>query len=692
MQDTAAEAAVSTLARTRPASAGGRTLPVLVVSLALSLLAMAVWFGGLAGLLYLALYLAAVVPGLPVGWRLFGRSNPAGWVAGGLIGYGLTTLAFWVPLRLGFPNPVAFCAAWLLLLAGLWHGFRRRGDPLVILPRWTRRDWLAWLLVLHLVPVFLTLPFGNVGARDGSGARFYRAYFTADFAWHLTVLNEIRHFEQPPRNPFLAREPIHYYWTYFVVPAVLSGPAEFAVVPAQTVLKVNATLTALLLLSMIHFVAWGVTRRGWSAAAATALVFLAPSLEGTYTLFDLARRGRPLDAVRDMNIDAITAWTFQGLRVDNLVRTMWYTPQHALSLALGLVAVLAVLTGRPTRFAFRALCGVALGLSVTVNPFLGAAFCLIYGTAIVADVLTRRLPARALLEEGAAVVPVTMALAWCLFNHMNDPAGSTITIGLVADTGHWAICIALSFGGILGVVLLGLWPWRGADWRAVVPGGTALVAGFLLMHVVSLEDRSWVSFRAGNLLLATMPMLAARAIGCLRSHAGARTAAFVFSVCLVAGIPTTLIDTYNAQDIHNLSEGPGFPWTIVHTPAQQGGFRWIQEFTAPTAIVQADPTVRDRRNWCLIPGFAARRMAGGLPFSLLPNPDFQRVSQEVHALLTTLTAEETHRQARAMGIGYLWLDQDDGEPGAAAIERFAERPDLFHIPYHRAEVAIVHVQ
>ena len=560
------------------------------------------------------------------------------------------------------------------------------------LPGWTKTDWLAWLLVLHLVPVFLALPFGHVGARDGSGSRYYRAYFTADFFWHLTVLNEVRQFEQPPRNPFLAREPINYYWTYFVVPAVLSGPAGSAVVPAPTVLKVNATLTALLLLGMIFLTARGVARCAWSAAAGTALVFLAPSWEGAYTLFDLARRGRPLDAVRDMNIDAITAWAFQGLRVDNLVRTMWYTPQHAMSLALGLVAVLAVLAGTSSRLAFFGLCGVALGLSVTVNPFLGAAFCLVYGVAILADVLTGRLPARGLLQQAAAVAPVVMAAGWCVFNRMNDPAGSIITVGLVPDTIRWAVSIALSFGGVLGVVLLGLWPTRGRDWRAVLPGGAALVIGFLLMHFVSLEDRSWVSFRSGNLLLATMPMLAARSFDLLRTRAGAWAAALVFAVCAASGLPTTLIDTYNAQDIGNLREGPGFPWTIVHTPAQQAGFLWIERFTAPTAIVQVDPTVRDRRNWCLIPAFAGRRMAAGLPISLLPNPDYQRLSQEVHTLLTSLPVEDAHGRARALGIDYLWIDQDDGAPGAAALERLAGRPDLFQVLYRRAAAAIVRVR
>ena len=38
-----------------------------------------------------------------------------------------------------------------------------------------------------------------------------------------------------------------------------------------------------------------------------------------------------------MNIDAMTAWVFGGLRVDNMPRSLWYTPQHTTAVALGLV-------------------------------------------------------------------------------------------------------------------------------------------------------------------------------------------------------------------------------------------------------------------------------------------------------------------------------------------------------------------
>ncbi len=67
----------------------------------------AVIIAGPWSLAYLALYMLATVPGWPLGRALFGRAHPAGWVSGALIGYGLTCLAFWVVLALGFASSLA---------------------------------------------------------------------------------------------------------------------------------------------------------------------------------------------------------------------------------------------------------------------------------------------------------------------------------------------------------------------------------------------------------------------------------------------------------------------------------------------------------------------------------------------------------------------------------------------------------
>ena len=56
-------------------------------------------------------------------------------------------------------------------------------------------------------------------------------------------------------------------------------------------------------------------------------------------VWNLIERGRSLTFLKYFNIDAITAWRFSGLRVDSLVRSMWYNPHHSMSAALGLIAM-----------------------------------------------------------------------------------------------------------------------------------------------------------------------------------------------------------------------------------------------------------------------------------------------------------------------------------------------------------------
>ncbi len=252
-------------------------------------------------------------------------------------------------------------------------------------------------------------------------------------------------------------------------------------------LKVNALLIGLLLASMMFLLAWRVSGRPWVAAAATAVAILAPSLEGLYTLVQYTRAGTPLDALRDVNIDAVTAWEFSGLRIDNVPRLLWYTPHHAASIALGLVALLASIGRVPATATGTLLTGVALAGSVAINPFLGAMFCLIYGVTAATDVLLRRLPWSALIRQALAVVPVVAALAFCLMNGMNDPTGSPVTFGLSPDGRHApVVTFLLSFGGILPLVILGMWPWRGFDGRLAIPAIAAFVLGIGLMYGLTL--------------------------------------------------------------------------------------------------------------------------------------------------------------------------------------------------------------
>jgi hypothetical protein len=181
---------------------------------------------------YFLFWAATAAPGLPLGLRLFGR-QPLGWIAGLAIGYTTSCLAFWAVLAAGAASRPALAGAWAAGCVALWAAARfwpwpaagvwRRGFSPAVGDIWSRRDLTIFAVVVLVAPLLMAGPYRNLGIADASGTRYYRAYFTADFVWHVALTSELGRFEMPPRNPYMAAEPLHYYWTYFLVPAVVTS-------------------------------------------------------------------------------------------------------------------------------------------------------------------------------------------------------------------------------------------------------------------------------------------------------------------------------------------------------------------------------------------------------------------------------------------------------------------------------------
>jgi len=664
-----------------------------VVGATLVILAFSI--GGAAGLSYLAIYALATLPGWPVGFALFGWRHALGWFAGALMGYALTALAIWGAIRLGYHSAAELAVVWGLLVAATWLIFARAAQvPAVPLPPWTRRDTLALCLVLLLVPLICGQPFRKVGIADPDGTRAYRAYFTMDFFWHTALVAEVSKFTNPPRNPFWASEPLHYYWTYFLVPAAVIGntPARVGL-EIQPVLLINAMSTAVLLTGMIFLLAWVVVPRPGLAGAATALVILAAGAEGTYALIDLARRGRPLSGVRDLNIDAITAWVFGGLRVDNLPRSFWWVPQHATACALGLVA-LAGAAAHGARGTLRAIVleGTALGASVLMSPLLGASLSAVFGVCIVLDAATEpRMWLARVVRHVAAALPVAAALTWCIATGVLEGTSGALRLGFGGLAAHApGTVLLLSLGPALVPSVAGLWPFTRVPRRAL-PALSGLLVGLVLLFLVRIPlDEAYVGFRAGQVVLIALPGLVAMAMARCWDHPRLRMAGIVtFATLFLIGVPTTAIDWYNAQDTDNRAMGPGFWWTQTVTVDEQEAFRWIRRATNPTATVQMDPTSRGRDSWSMIPTFAQRRMAAGMAYSLLQVPEFEQRSNRARAMYDTLNPDEAWAIAHELGVDYIYVDRREREAfSAASLGKFDTHPENFGRVFANAEVRI----
>jgi hypothetical protein len=514
----------------------------------------------------------------------------------------------------------------------------------------------VWALTLAIaVP-----PLSRAGETDADGSRRYRAYFTADFVWHAALVSELKKFDSPPRNPYLAHRPIHYYWTYFLLPSAVAGTAPAPYDDVQTCLKVNAVATALLFVSAIFLCAWSVVPYAWPVASGVTIAIVASSAEGVFALSRFRQRGVPFAELRNLNIDALSNWWLGGLRIDGLQRCFWWVPQHSMAYALGLVALaMASGAGSAAPVSAIAIAGVALAGSAMMNPFVGGVFALVWGVTIAIDALALRTIRAATCASLRRHTPRFAGHRWVMLNRMAEGGGSALQFGWLGEARTAPLeSLAVSLGPALLAAAVGL--LIGRVGRPVAPVLLALTS-LVLMYFTRLNvDYSWVGFRAGQMILVAVPGLIAR--GFVTSGARRVLAVATAALVIAIGTPTAAIDTYNAQDVTNFAPSPNGPWTVRVTRDEQAGLDWLRANTPSTAIVQMDPLSRERSTWSLIPSFAERRMGAGRPISLLggttDGSEYAERSSRVKAMYAATDARIAHDIARST-TARLHLDRSD---------------------------------
>ena len=196
-------------------------------------------------------------------------------------------------------------------------------------------------LVLLAVTAIVGRPYSQVGRLLPEG-RAYRAYFTADFVSNMSIVAEVSKGDIPPQNPYFRGDPLHYYWLMHLLPSAEYQAASHEISIEQalltTALWMALAFAAFLYLFVRHFV-----ESPWAAAAACLFVFLCSSFEGAHQIKWHWDRGRTLEGLTSMNIDAITRSLYQGMPVDGLHRMFLYQPQHELGYLLGFSALLLLM-------------------------------------------------------------------------------------------------------------------------------------------------------------------------------------------------------------------------------------------------------------------------------------------------------------------------------------------------------------
>jgi len=268
-----------------------------------------------------------------------------------------------------------------------------------------------------------------------------------------------------------------------------------------------------------------------------------------------------------------------------------------------------------------------------------------------------------------------------------------LQFGLIGDARNAPIMnLLLSLGPALVPAALGLAiAVRSNRSRPLLAGSLLALIALVVMHFVVLTgDASWVGFRAGQMILIAVPALVAA--GLAATGRWQHVAIVTGIVALVVGLPTTVIDIYNAQDITNLAPGPGFPWTQVVDREQRDALDWVRRATPVTSTVQNDPLAHQMTTWSIIPSFGERRQAAGTPRTLVQDPEYTERSARVQTMFQTTNAREAYDLARALHIDYIWIDGTERSAYPAGMPKFDASPQFFAPAFRNDEIAIYRVE
>jgi uncharacterized membrane protein len=168
--------------------------------------------------------------------------------------------------------------------------------------------------------------------------------------------------------------------------------------------------------------------------------------------------------------------------------------------------------------------------------------------------------------------------------------------------------------------------------------------------------------------------------------------AVVVGTAVVIAVPTSAIDVYNAQDIENRLQTTEFPWTLVITRAEREAFDWIRAHTPADAVIQPEPYIRGAGTWAYVPAFAERRMAAGIPISMIPLHRYERASDNVrYGIFRARSAEEANGWAEFLSIDYLLIGEVEREAYPDGVERLRKRTDLFEPVFVNDAIMVLRV-
>jgi hypothetical protein len=442
-------------------------------------------------------------------------------------------------------------------------------------------------------------------------------------------------------------------------------------VDLDALLLTRTLLVDAVFVAALYGLARFVVEAPWAALAGVACGLLTTSFEALAAVYVARRDGLPLTVLRYFNIDAMSRWYFDGMPIDGLQRILWYQPHHAAGYVLGMLGLLAI--ARRTRErdpAVFAVAGSLLAMSTLVSSFAGMMYTTIAAAYEACRTLRHRAWWTGVTNAAWAAPPLALgAAAVTALEYVDRPRDGEpgiVAIGLNRlAVRNLVIVTAMNFGPALIFGAAGLAvAWRRRLW-AVAPFLAALPVAAWFYFYVDVRDHQdvYVGWRVGHLVfIAAIPLMSAAWLGAagLRGRGRGLGLAALALTALLA-LPTVAIDVFNTQDVMPPDIGRAWRRTEVITPPELEGLTWLRTHTDPRAVVQVDTLAREQM-WAYIPAFAERRMAVGIPLSMVPLRKYEEGAARVRWLYDVPDPEIAVTLAGRFGIDYLVV----GPPERAA--------------------------
>src|SRR4029453_9462143 len=158
-----------------------------------------------------------------------------------------------------------------------------------------------------------------------------------------------------------------------------------------------------------------------------------------------------------------------------------------------------------------------------------------------------------------------------------------------------------------------------------------------------------------------------------------------------AGVPTAAIDIYNTQDTTNHNEMPAGHATLRLHPDDLQIFDWIRPNTDSRAIFQVDPVARDPEHWAYLPAFAERRMAAGIPISMIPLAKYQQASDQIRLIYDEQPLLAYERAVRAH-VNYILVGPQERAAHPGVEDRFSGLADRLPLVFKNGTISIYEVR